>query len=121
MGSDVGHSNTHRNHMAHVVERLEYRILDFVADYLADNLAFRGTGLGQEYAKFLAADAPDQILLAQGLAEHPAKQNERPIPDRMTKIVVDLLEMVDIDNHQYARPFSHAHPFELIEETVPAQ
>lgn len=71
---DIRHTNADGDHMPHIMIGLENRVLDLVPDDLADNLALCCAGFGQKYAEFLAANAADQIIFAQRLAEYLAEK-----------------------------------------------
>ena len=61
-----------------------------------------GVGPRQEHAELLAADAPDQVDLANHPLDGLRDDFQRLVSAFMPKTVVDVLEVIDVDDQQRA-------------------
>jgi hypothetical protein len=74
-----------------------------VADPLGNRLAGREPRTGQHRDELFAAIASRQIAIANALLQGRCHQSKHLIADTVTKIVVDLLEMIDVDQEHAER------------------
>ena len=65
-----------------------------------DALGRRGIGAGQRQGELLAPDAPEEVAVAQVPARHVDERPQRRVPGRVAVLVVDLLEVVEVEQHE---------------------
>src|SRR5262249_33684058 len=80
----------------HLADRVR---LDRPPEPLREALRTREIGLGQDRDELLAAPAADRVSLPREGAEEPADLTEHHVAGRVAEGVVDLLEAVEIEQH----------------------
>lgn len=83
----------------------------------------RRIDVGQDHRKFVAAQAGDGVGLPHDALEPACRLDEQSVTDGMAKLVVDLLELVQIDHHHGERrrlpAVERATLLQTIEENMP--
>jgi hypothetical protein len=62
--------------------------------------------------EFFPSETPGQVILAQALTQHVCQKPQHLIPDPMPKIVVELLEVIDI-HYQKTEGLARLHRGDL--------
>ena len=66
--------------------------------------AFHAAGLRQQERELVAADPRQHVLGARGLLELGGDDGQHLVPGPVSRGVVDLLELVEVDQHERQRP-----------------
>ena len=77
-------------------------ILEGLQDLPGDRLRLVGVGVREQDGELVAAQPGEDVGLPQPLPEQLGDPDEELVPGEMAEAVVDLLELVQVEEHQCA-------------------